>query len=105
MSAFAAAVDVIFADPNMAADALWLFGGVPPGQPIRVIRKSPDAISDFGAARISQATTVIDVRVSDIPAPQQDDRVMIGDDFFIVQGTPQRDLRRLIWSVNLRPAS
>ena len=52
MNAFATAMNVIFADPNMAVDALWFASATGPGIAIRVIRKSPDEITPFGAGRI-----------------------------------------------------
>jgi hypothetical protein len=60
-------------------------------------------MQDFGQARVQQATTVIDVRLSDLPSPALPDRVQIGSEFFAIQGAPRRDLRRLVWSINLRP--
>jgi hypothetical protein len=103
MTAFSAAIDTIFADPNMAADATWLPAGVPPGFPVRVIVRAPDEMQDFGQAKLQQATTVIDVRVSDLSSPGLTDQVQIGSDLFAVQGSPRRDVRRLVWSINLRP--
>lgn len=98
-SAFSAAIDMIFNDPNMAADALWQ------GNPVKVMRRSPDGIRDFGQGRISSATTVVDVRVSEVALPAKGDQVSIGAEHFIVQGTPQRDMERLVWSCDLRPAA
>ena len=40
MNAFATAMNVIFADANMAVDAIWFVGGTGPGIAVRVIRKS-----------------------------------------------------------------
>lgn len=99
MTAFSVAINRIFADRNMAADAMWQ------AAPVRVMRKAPDNMRDFGAARITSATTIVDVRVSEVPEPKAGDLVSIGDEHFIVQGTPQRDTERLIWTVDLRPAS
>ena len=104
MNAFSAAVDAIFADPNMAADAVWRDQGVGQGNACRVIRKSPDDITDFGGGRIRSETTVIDVRVSDWPSPREEDRVEIGGEWFRVQGRPVRDRERLVWTIDLRPA-
>lgn len=98
MSVFSAAVDMIFTDQNMAADALWQ------GVPVRVMRRAPDGIRDFGGGRVTSATTLVDVRVSEVPSPEKGDLVSIGDEHFIVQGTPQRDTERLIWACDLRPA-
>lgn len=103
MNAFAAAVTRIFADPNMAADALWLAGGVPPAVPVRVIRKAPDEVTSFGPARLHSETVLVDVLVSELPSPEPGDRIMIGDEVFEVQGEPARDRERLVWTINLRP--
>ena len=104
MSAFSAAIDAIFADPNMAADAVWLPQGFTPGTACRIIRRSPDDLSDFGQARIRSETTRIDVRVSQITDPRKGDEVEIGAERFKVQGEPMRDRERLVWSIDLRPA-
>lgn len=104
MSAFSAVVDTIFADPNMAADAVRRDQGVAPAVVCRVIRKSPDQLTDFGGARLRSETTVVDVRVSDWADPREGDWLTIGAERFIVQGRPARDRERLVWTLNLRPA-
>ena len=104
MTAFSAAIDTIFADPNMAADGVWYPVGATPGFPVRVIVRAPDETADFGAARVQQPTTVVDVRVSEVTKPEAHDRLAIGGEVFAVYGSPRRDLRRLVWTVNLRPA-
>jgi len=103
MSAFAAAMDAIFQDANMAADATWTpQSGAP--LPVRVIRKAPDELTSFGAARILSDTMIIDVRVSEIPTPKPGDTIIIGADTFTIQGEPKRDRERLIWTLELVPA-
>jgi len=100
MNAFAAAMDAIFADQNMAAEATWTpQGGVP--LPVRVIRKAPDELTTFGAARILSDTTLIDVRVSEMPSVKSGDTIIIGPDTFTIQGEPKRDRERLIWTLEL----
>ena len=102
MNAFATAMNVIFADPNMAVDALWFAGGTGPGIAVRVIRKSPDEITPFGAGRILSETTQLDARVADLPAPAPGDLIRIGSEDFILQGEPKLDRERLIWTLNTR---
>ncbi len=102
MTAFATAMTVIFADRNMAVDALWLPGGVGPGVAVRVIRKSPDEITPFGAGRILSETTLLDARVVDMPTPTSGDLIRIGLEDFILQGEPKLDRERLIWTLNTR---
>ena len=102
MNAFATAIDRIFADPNMAVAALWFAGGTGPGVTVRVIRKSPDEITPFGAARILSDTTVLEARVVDMPTPAPGDLIRIGLEDFLIQGEPKLDRERLIWTLNTR---
>jgi hypothetical protein len=103
MNAFTTAINVIFADRNMAEDALWFAAGTGPGVAIRVIRKSPDEVTPFGAGRILSETTVLDARVTEMPTPAPGDLIRIGSEDFVVQGEPKRDRERLIWTLNTRP--
>ena len=102
MNAFATAMNVIFADPNMAVDAIWFAGGTGPGLTIRVIRKSPDEITPFGAGRILSETTMLDARVADMPTPAPGDLIRIGAEDLLVQGEPKADREHLIWTLNTR---
>ena len=104
MNAFATAMNMIFADRNMAVDAIWFAGGTGPGIAIRVIRKSPDEITPFGAARVLSETTQLDARVADMPTPASGDLIRIGSEDFILQGEPKLDHERLIWTLNTRTA-
>lgn len=103
MSAFSAAIDRIFADPNMAADANWISQGVAAAVACRVILKSPDELSEFGSAQIVSDTVMGDVRVSEVPEPETGDRFDIGTDRYFVQGKPRRDRERLVWTMELLP--
>ena len=102
MNAFATAIDRIFADANMAVDALWFAGGTGPGVAVRVIRKSPDEITPFGAGRILSDTTLLEARVADMPTPASGDLIRIGPEDLLVQGEPKLDRERLIWTLNMR---
>ena len=104
MNAFATAMNVIFADANMAVAALWFAGGTGPGVAVRVIRKSPDEITPFGAARILSETTQLDARVADLPTPATGDLIRISVEDFLLQGEPKLDRERLIWTLNMRTA-
>ena len=104
MNAFATAINRIFADANMAVDAIWFAGGTGPGVAVRVIRKSPDEITPFGAGRILSETTLLVVRVAVIPTPSPGDLIRILAEDFILQGEPKLDRERLIWALNMRTA-
>ncbi|MCC5966668.1 MAG: hypothetical protein JJT99_14950 [Rhodobacteraceae bacterium] len=103
MSVFAAAIDNLFADPNIARDATYIADGGTPVL-IRVVTRQADEVTGFGEARLWSETTRIDLRVAEVPAPRPGDRVEIAGEAFNIQGEPVRDRERLIWTINLRPA-
>lgn len=102
MNVFAAALDRIYTNPSMAAAAVWISATTSEEMPISVIRRAPDRISEFGAARFISDTMMVDVRVSDLPDPRSGDLIVIGADSFTIQGEPVRDRERLVWSLDLR---
>lgn len=104
MSVFAAAMDRIFTQADMAAPALWISATTSEKRPIRIILPAPDRATDFGAGRFVSDTTLVDVRVADLPAPRPGDVIVIGADSHVIQGEPLRDRERLIWTLDLRPA-
>ncbi|MBP6677473.1 MAG: hypothetical protein KA156_00135 [Paracoccus sp.] len=104
MNAFATAMDRIFSHPDMGISAVWIAGGTSEERPIRLIRRAPDRITEFGSARILSDTLTADIRVSDLPEPRPGDLIVIGADSFSVQGEPIRDRDRLVWTVELVPA-
>jgi len=73
-------------------------------RPIRVIRRAPDRITEFGAGRFVCDSMMMDVHVSDLPDPRPGDLIVIGTDSFTIQGEPVRDRERLIWTLDLRPS-
>jgi hypothetical protein len=103
MTALAAAIDLIFADPNIGRDAVYIADGDAPVL-VRIVARRADAISDFGDARLWSETTRVDLRVAEVPAPRPGDRIEIEGDAFLIQGEPVRDRERLVWTIDLRPA-
>ncbi len=103
MVAFPAAVDLLFADPNLSTPALYQQAGVGVERAIRVMHRNPDRMVEFGAARLVSDSVVLDVRVSDCPELAAGDRFEIAGEVFTIQGAPQRDRERLIWTVELQP--
>ncbi len=103
MSAFAAAVDLLFTDPNIGREAVYISDGGAP-MLVRVVSRQADAITDFGDARLWSETTRIDLRVAEITAPHPGDRIEIDGEAFLIQGEPVRDRELLVWTVDLRPA-
>ena len=103
MTAFAAAIEMLFADPNIGVEAIYTSDG---GAPVlvRVVARRADAVSEFGDARLWSETTRIDLRIAEVPNPRPGDRIEIDTEAFLIQGEPVRDRERLIWTVDLRPA-
>ena len=103
MTAFAMALDALFADGNIGADAVYTPEG---GAPVlvRVVTCRADDITSFGDARLWSETTRVDLRVAEVPAPRPGDRIEIDGEGFNIQGEPVRDRERLVWTVDLRPA-
>jgi len=103
MTAFDAAMAVLFADPNMGRTVIYT---AEDGQPreVRAILRRPDDVTSFGDARLWSETARLDLRVADVATPRPGDRVQIDADEFVIQGEPQRDSERLIWTITLAPA-
>jgi len=100
MSAFAAAVGALFADPNIGRDAVYIaYGGTP--VMVRAVARRADAISDV---RLWSETTHFNLRVAEVANPRPGDRLEIDRDAFLIQGEPVRDHERLVWTLDLKPA-
>ena len=102
MRVFAAAIDALFADPNLGREATYQPADGDPF-PVRVIARRADAVTEFGEARLWSDTTRFDLRVSEVAAPRPGDRLILGAETFVVQGEPVRDGERLVWTIDTRP--
>ena len=102
MNAVAAAIDLLFADPNMARPAVYTPEGGGPVD-VRVVARRPDEIVGLGETRIHAGTTLLDVRVSEIAEPRPGDRISVDGEDYLVQGEPVRDAERLIWTLEACP--
>lgn len=102
MTAFDLATDSLFADQNLAVNALLRVGGSGPAQPIRVIRAMPDRFASFGEGRFVVDTVLLNVRLADAPILSAGDTVEIASQLHEVQGTPTRDTDRLVWLAEAR---
>lgn len=103
MTVFSAAVNVIFADPNMAADCAYRTGGADPAVTVRVIRNRPDDMVSFGQSRVVTETVIFDVRASDVALPVLGDTLTIGAEVFEVIAAPSIDRERLVWRLECGP--
>ncbi|MCA3561830.1 MAG: hypothetical protein IOC82_12460 [Aestuariivirga sp.] len=96
MNVFAAATDVLFADPNLGETALWQADGVGPCVPVRVIRRRPDAVVEFGASRALMATVLLDLRRAEVSVIDEGDLFVIGAETFKIIGMPASDPMGLV---------
>ncbi|UYP67601.1 hypothetical protein OIU14_14105 [Thalassobacter stenotrophicus] len=103
MTVFAAVLDLLFADLNLAQEA-WHRDCEGQFTRIRIIMRRNDDVTTFGAARLVSETLRFDVRVSELPAPRPDEQVLLGEETFLIQGEPIRDRERLIWTIEATPA-
>jgi hypothetical protein len=103
MNAFSAAIDAIFADPNMAADALYRAQASVVQVPCRVSRAMPDQETEYGGATLISDSMRLDVRVSEVAAPKDGDLITLDGEVFVIHGQPRRDRLRLVWSLDVVP--
>ena len=101
-SAFAAALDALFADGNIARAATYTAEGRDP-MPVRVVARRADDVTTFGEASLWSETTRVDLRTAEVPNPRPGDRIEIDSEAFLIQGEPVRDRERLVWTIDLRP--
>jgi hypothetical protein len=98
MSAFADALDDLFADPNMAVAVTYQ------GSPVRALVRRPDRDIEFSDITVQTSTAVFEIRRREVPAPQAGDVIVHDGDSFVVQGEPRLDAERLVWTIDVRPA-
>ena len=98
MTAFADAIDDLFADPNMAVTVTYQ------GRSIRALVRRPDRDLEFADITVHTATAVFEIRRRDVPAPLAGDVIVHDGASFVVQGEPRLDGERLVWTINVRPA-
>lgn len=91
MSAFASAIDALFADPNIGEDALWKAGGVRLGVAVRIIRKSPDRMAEFGESRAVLPGMGLDTRRLHAATITEGDLILVSAGTFKILGEPMGD--------------
>lgn len=108
MNAFSAMLDQLFADPNMAQDAIHTRTGevIQPSKTVRAVIRQPDVTAEPFGQPVSSASTLLEIRVAEVPdRPASGDTFRIGAVTYTVQGTPQRDPDRLVWTIETRPGA
>ncbi|CAO4142179.1 head-tail joining protein [Methylorubrum extorquens] len=109
MSVFDLAVDAQFEDPNLGLDAIWRAGGAETGLPVRVRRRSPEAIIGAAGNQFDLDAMLIDVRLSEVAEPAEQDEIDLLDEDGAVTETVQViglariDTRRLVRTCEVAP--
>ena len=98
MNAFAAAMDVLVADPNLGTEAVYRQGGSGTPVSLRVLRSSPDRVADAFGTGILSATDILSVAIAALPAVDAGDTFTLGPDTLIVQHA-ERDASGTAWRV------
>jgi hypothetical protein len=98
MSAFAAAMDVLVADPNLGTEAVYRQGGSGTPVSLRVLRSSPDRVADAFGTGIISVTDILSVAIADLPAVDAGDSFTLGPDTLTVQHA-ERDASGTAWRV------
>lgn len=100
MDNFAFMIDQMFADPNLTAEADYVsVSGW--SRSVRVIFRQPDQISDFMQTKAVIGSHAADISASQIETAQENDRLNIGGQSYLVKQT-QKDSLGLIWNLHLR---
>ena len=89
MSAFQAAVDAQFVDPNLSVDAHYRAGGDGVAIPVRVQWASPEAIAERFDVKIDLDAMTIRVRLSEIREPKEGDTFEFGDELVEEKAIPK----------------
>ncbi|WPB83143.1 head-tail joining protein [Sediminicoccus rosea] len=101
MSAFAAAMDTLAADPNIGTEATYRAGGTGAPVLLRVVRSAPDRLGDAFSTSVIQASAVLTVAISVLSAVEADDTFTLGADTLTVQHA-ERDAAGIAWRVFCR---
>lgn len=101
MTAFAAAMAVLAANPNLGSDAVYRASGSGPEVMLRVVRSSPDRLGDAFGTGLVQATDVLAIAVAALPAVEAGDTFTLGTEVLTVQHA-ERDAAGAAWRVLCR---
>ncbi|WP_027285911.1 head-tail joining protein [Rubritepida flocculans] len=98
MTAFAAAMAALLADPHLGAAALYRQGGSGPAVPVRVLRSSPDRVGEAFGTEIVAATDLLSVAIATLPDLAPGDSFTLGDELLTVTQA-ERDATGTVWRV------
>lgn len=92
--------DVLFADPNIADDGVYIPAAGDPVS-VRVVLQRPDRSVRLLDAGLMTPSTILQVRVSEIAMPRAGDVFEIAGATYLIKGEPKRDPLRQVWTLEL----
>lgn len=105
------ALDAIFGEPGSEEAGFVRTGEM--ARPIRIIRTRPDRSKGYGRITILPKTILVEIQASDVPDPQEGDRIAIGTtiitgeafdgEWFTLRGEPLGDVEGLSWTCAAEP--
>ena len=98
MSAFAAAMDVLVADPNLGTEAVYREGSSGTPIAVRVLRSAPDRVADAFGTEILSATAILSVAIATLPDLAAGDNFALGADLLTVTHA-EHDASGTAWRV------
>ncbi|GGG50321.1 hypothetical protein GCM10010964_42040 [Caldovatus sediminis] len=98
MNAFAEAMAVLVADPNLGAEAVYRQGGVGAPISLRVLQSSPDRVADAFGTEILSATDILSVPIAVLPDLAAGDSFALGPELLTVTHA-ERDASGTAWRV------
>jgi hypothetical protein len=101
VSAFAAALATLLADPNLGLDAIHRAQGTGAEVPLRVVRSAPDRLAGAFGTTIVQATDVLAVAIAALPLVEAGDTFALCGDLLTVQHA-ERDAAGVAWRIHCR---
>lgn len=102
MTVFAAMFDTLFADPNMAAQAVYTPPGGGAPVPCAVMFRAPDFDWRGGEASVTTPARVAELRVSEVALVEEEGVLEVAGRTYTVQHAKHPDADRLLWRVELR---
>ncbi|MGF7176991.1 head-tail joining protein [Azospirillum doebereinerae] len=101
MNAFAGMLDSLFADSNMAVDALYTPPDGGPPVPCRAMIRQPDVDWRSGGSAIGTTARIAEIRVSEVAAMEEEGLLAFGGRTASVQKASRPDADRLVWRLEL----
>ena len=98
MSVFDNALDILFADPNMASDAVYTPPRGGPPVPCRASFTQGDVLSEG----FNSSARIAEVRASEVSVMKEEGTLTIAGKTYTIQAARQPDTDRLLWRLELR---